>query len=126
MIYILATFFFHMPCICNGASATNFKFFIIVGKAAEQVLESIPQLVINAIYISRTWKKGDSFFQWPIMSLIASAISILFFLIRFPKTYKEVSERSESFKKKNADSDNAENVTEMVLSCINIDINSHM
>ena len=89
-----------MPCICNGANATTFKLIFVSSKAAEQIFESIPQLVINAIYISRSWKNGDSFFTLPIMSLIASAVSILFFLIRFPKTFKEVMDREAEFSKR--------------------------
>ena len=68
----------------------------VVSKAAEQVLESIPQLVINAIYISRTHKEGDSWLTFPILSLVASAVSILLFLIRFPKTYREVNAQTEA------------------------------
>ena len=74
----------------------------------EQVLESIPQLVINAIYISRTHEEGDSWFTFPIMSLIGSAVSILFFLIRFPKTYRELDAAMNSFKEA-TDANTAEN-----------------
>ena len=105
-LLILATFLFHLPCICNGETATTFKFLFVVSKAAEQVLESIPQLVINAIYISRTHKEGDSWLTFPILSLVASAVSILLFLIRFPKTYREVNAQSEAFKQ------NTENETQ--------------
>ena len=108
LILLLATFFFHLPCICNGETAVTFKFLFVFSKAAEQVLESIPQLVINAIYISRTHKEGDSWFTLPILSLIASAVSILVFLIRFPKTYREVNAQSEAFKE-NAKAKNEEN-----------------
>ena len=80
----------------------------VFSKAVEQVLESIPQLVINAIYISRTHEEGDSWFTFPILSLVASAVSIFFFLIRFPKTYREMEATLAKFKE-NGNANTAEN-----------------
>ena len=109
-LHILATLLCHLPCICNGETATTFKFLFVFSKAVEQVLESIPQLVINAIYISRTHEEGESWFTFPILSLIGSAVSIFFFLIRFPKTYRELEAAMNSFnEKETADANTAEN-----------------